>query len=389
MKKLFKTTLCLMVGFAFNAFPVFAEEMSDHKLQQELKTTEESKQHYHSVKGLSDRIKKVEEKVEGKFSPDNIFRNISIGGLLEVAAHHESMDFKNPASTDTDSGDIALATVELGIDAYITKHVSGHVLLLWEEDDTEPVDLDEGYISLNGEDVVPLYLDAGKMYVPFGSFESHFISDPFTLEIGETRESAVRIGFANEMFDINVSFFNGDINELTGDDKVETLVGSAVFTLPEGAVSDFELSLGVSYISNIADSDGLEGEVIAGSVNDYVAGMGFFISASIMERLFMEFEYLGATDSFAAGELSFDNGMLFQPRAYNLELAWAFNDALELGIKYEGSDDLGDLLPEKQYGCVINYGIFKNTSLGIEYLHGEYENDDERDLVTFQMAVEF
>ena len=31
----------------------------------------------------------------------------------------------------------------------------------------------------------------------------------------------------------------------------------------------------------------------------------------------------------------------------------------------------------------------KNNSLSFEYLHGEFENDDEGDLLTAQLAVEF
>jgi len=31
----------------------------------------------------------------------------------------------------------------------------------------------------------------------------------------------------------------------------------------------------------------------------------------------------------------------------------------------------------------------KNTSLAFKYLHGEFENDDERDLLTAQLTVEF
>jgi len=34
-------------------------------------------------------------------------------------------------------------------------------------------------------------LTAGQLYVPFGAFETGLISDPLTLEIGETRESTV------------------------------------------------------------------------------------------------------------------------------------------------------------------------------------------------------
>ncbi|MBN1907919.1 MAG: LbtU family siderophore porin [Deltaproteobacteria bacterium] len=346
MKKIFKIGLCLIAGWAFNISSVYAEDL--------LKWAE----------------------------------RINISGVVEVEAAHESMDFSDPGESDTDSSDIALATVELGIDAEINKHVSGHVVLLWEEDDTEPVDIDEGYITISGEDVVPLYLSAGKMYVPFGSFGSHFISDPITLEIGETRESAIRAGFANDMFDISLSLFNGDIDEINDDDKISTFVGSAVFTLPEGALPDLALSFGLSYISNMADTDGISGE-ISGPLTDSVGGLGIFLSASYMETFFIEAEYISATDRFAVGELGFDNGISYKPKAYNLEFAWAPNDALELAVRYEGSDDLGTLMPEKQFGIAASYNLCKNTSIGLEFMSGEYENGDERDLITTQLVIEF
>ena len=263
------------------------------------------------------------------------------------------------------------------------------MLLLWEEDDTEPVDIDEAYITLDGEDVLPLYLTAGKMYVPFGNFESHFISDPLTLELGETRESAVRIGFANDWTDVSLSAFNGDIDETDDDDHIKGFVGNATFNVPENALPGIGFAMGVSYISNIADTDGLEGEMVNGSVKDNVAGFGAFLSASLSDRFFFEAEYMGALDEFEAGELSFDGGRKYQPQTWNVELAMAFSEALTGAVKCEGGDDLGDFLPEIQYGAAVSYGLFDNTSLSFEYLYGEYENDDERDLVTTQLAIEF
>ena len=94
-------------------------------------------------------------------------------------------------------------------------------------------------------------------------------------------------------------------------------------------------------------------------------------------------------DEFEAGELSFDGGKEFQPETWNLELAYTATDRLEVAVKYEGGDDLSDFLPEDQYGVAVTYGLFENTSLALEYLHGEFKNDDERDLVTTQLAVEF
>jgi hypothetical protein len=395
------------------------EEMSNHELMQELKLLKEKirileekllKQEKQEIKkepeqegdkfhggaegqlGLPERIRRVEEKLEQK--QERVLAKwadkITLSGLIEAEGYYEDYDYDTPAEKDEDSSDITLATVELGIDVDIIKHVKGHLLFLWEEDDTEPVDVDEGYITLDGEDVVPLYLNVGKLYVPFGNFESHFISDPLTLELGETRESALTVGYVNECMDLSVSAFNGDIDETGEDNHIETYVAAASFSVPEEVISNFGITGGVSYISNIADSDSLQDEIDSDTgIRDYVDGFNAFLSVSFMDKFFLECEYLGALDEFKANELSFDGGKKFQPETWNFEFAYAATDRLEVAVKYEGGDDLADFLPEDQYGAAVTYGLFENTSLALEYLHGKFENDDERDLVTTQLAVEF
>lgn len=426
MKKgLIGAFLIFIIALLMIPSPCMCEEMSNQELMQELKALKEKisiledkldNQEKKEIKiqseqegdkfhgggegqlGLPERIRRIEEKMAQK--QEGVLAKwadkITLSGVIEVEAGYEDYDYDGPAEDDEDSSDLTLATVELGVDVDIIKHVKGHVLFLWEEDDTEPVDVDEGFITLDGEDVVPLYLNVGKLYVPFGNFESHFISDPLTLELGETRESALTVGYKNEWMDVSVSAFNGDIDETGEDNHIETYVAAASFSVPEEVSSNFGIRAGVSYISNIADSDSLQDEdddgnkIIAGSeVKDYVEGVSAFLSISYMDKFFFEFEYLGALDEFEAGELLFDNGKEFQPETWNFELAYAATDRLELAVKYEGGDDLGDFLPEDQYGAAVTYGLFENTSIALEYLHGEFENDDERDLVTTQLAVEF
>ena len=395
-----------------------SEEMSNHELMQELKVLKEqirileeklenrvkmsaqeiSKETPAGLEGqgLPERVRRIEEKMEQK--QEGVLAKwadkITLSGVIEAEAGYEDYDYDNPGpgEEDYDSSDISLATVELGVDVDIIKHVKGHVLFLWEEEDTgdESVGVDEGFITLDGEDEVPLYLNVGKLYVPFGNFESHFISDPLTLELGETRESALTVGCVNEWMDFSVSAFNGDIDETGEDNHIESYVASASFSVPEELISNFGIAGGVSYISNIGDSDSLQDEIDSeAGIRDYVNGFNVFLSVSYMDKLFLECEYLGALDEFEAGELSFDGGNKFQPKTWNFELAYAATDRLEVVVKYEGGDDLGDFLPEDQYGAVVTYGLFENTSLALEYLHGEFENDDERDLVTTQLAVEF
>jgi len=398
------------MGSLLFSFQAFAEEMTNHELMQELKATqkrlellenllknrvekprvkgEQHKQSSVGVKSLDDRVRRLEKQSEENPLLGTWAEKITLSGLIEVEGSYEDVDYDDPGISDEDSSDIALATVELGIDAGITKHVGGHILFLWEEGESS-VNLDEGFIILDGEDVVPLYMNIGQLYVPFGNFESHFISNPLTLEIGETSEGALKAGYTNEWVDACVSVFNGDVEE-TGDSDshIEDFVASVNIT--PTISEDLSLSFGASYISNIAESDGLEGET-SGTIVEDVAGVGIFASIAFHERFFLELEYVSAIDNFHAGDLSFDNGSRdLEPETWNIEFAFLPTEDLELAVRYEGGNDLGDdFLPDTRYGGVVSYSLFDATTLAAEYLHSSYDNDDEADTVTVQLGVEF
>lgn len=178
-----KTTYAFILAFVFMVMTsgsALAESMSNYELMQELKKTQKRLQELEeklesrmskksepqaepedprSVQGLADRVRKVEKKLRDTPLLGEWSKRITISGLLEAEASYEDKDFEAANKDDEDSSDLTLATLELGVDADIAKHVSEHALLLWEEDDTEPVDLDEGYITLDGEDVLPMYLN--------------------------------------------------------------------------------------------------------------------------------------------------------------------------------------------------------------------------------------
>ncbi len=366
MNKITRAAFFVLIIGMLPALPAFAEQMSNHE--------------------LTERITALEAKLaQGGGASGGWTDRITLSGALEVEAGYEKINYSDPRLEDEDATDFALATAELGIEADIADHVSGNVLFLYEDD--EDVVVDEAVITFSGEDTLPLYLNMGKLYVPFGNFKSHFISDPLTLEIGEARETAVTGGYADDMFDISATLFNGDVDEVDNDNHIESHVLSAVFTLPAERLQDVGLTVGASYISNIAEADGLEGES-AGAVKDYVGGVGFFASVAFQERFFFEMEYVGAVEEFEAGELNFDGGKAVAPATWNIEFAFAPSEKVGLAARYEGSDE-ADFLPERQYGVCITYSLFESTSLGVEYLHGEFENDDETDIVTAQLAIAF
>jgi hypothetical protein len=280
--------------------------------------------------------------------------------LVEVEASYEAYNFHDPSVRDADISHLILATVAVGFDVDIAKHVKGSLYFLYEEDVTEPFDIDEGIITIDGEDIVPLAVHLGKMYVPFGRFKTHFIRDPLTLELGETNESAVIGFFKNNWLVLSIGAFNGDVDE-TGEESsnhINDYLASAVFTLPEKALLDFDLTAGISGVSNIADSDALQEEATA-TVKNHISGFNTFIIASLMDKYFFNAEYLGAIDNFEAGELSFDGGKSYRPEVWTIEFGYGLTDRLNLAVCYEGSNDCGNFLPKKQFGGVVSYCLFK------------------------------
>lgn len=353
---------------------------------------------------LLERISRLEEKLavqdnQGSGFLDAWTDKITLSGVIEVEACYESIDYDDSAESDEDNSDITLATVELGVDVDLVKHVSGHILLLWEEDDTEPMDVDEAFITLDGEDVLPLYLMAGKMYVPFGDFTSNMISDPLTLEVGETRESAVLVGFDINGLYGTIYAFNGDVEEADDDDNhVDNFGASLGYALEKDTMT---LDVGVSYINNLIDSDGMGdsyddavaeadelGNVL--ELDDYVGGFGAHIVVEL-GSLNLIAEYVGAIDDI---DYQLDGVSVKEDaiRSWNLEAGYAFElfgKETIVAAAYQGTDNAGDFLPESRFMACIGAGILDYTSLALEFAHDEYETDDEADIVTAQLAIEF
>ena len=346
------------------------------------------------INKLSTRVEALAEKLAERNGPLGWIEDISVGGLLETEAAYARYEPADNRQPDEKSSDIVLSTIEIGLDTRINEHVSGHVLFLWEEDDTETVAVDEGFISLSGGWKLRAYLEAGKIYVPFGQCDSYFISDPLTLELGETRESALLAGWQAGGFDLAAGAFNGEVDEINADDHIDSYFASASYTLPETVSRGATVQMGVSYINNIAESDMLEAENdvnkdgSADGIEDAAAGISGYIAADFKKRLFFLAEYTGATDELAAGEMAFASHSV-KPRAWNTELAYVFANDFGLGLRYEGTEDGGTLLPETRYGAIAFCQPFAGGYLGVECLQEEFGNRDQNIAVTAQLAYEF
>jgi hypothetical protein len=295
--------------------------------------------------------------------------------------------------------------MELTVEADVHEWVNGAITLLYEDatfgDDTS-VDLDGGTVTIGNLEKFPLYLTAGKIYVPFGALLTHFpddplIDQPLTLLLGETNEKAALVGLEHRGFSISGYAFNGDMDETEGENHVKSygFDGHYEFAHERG----LELLVGAAYTSNLADADSVTDELQGAGVNtlrDHVGGFNAYMHVGY-GKMFFDAEYMTATEDFQPNELATGSGKGAQPAVWNFEAGynWDWGRNLEIAFKYAGSDESENLgFPEDRYGLCLNQEIFESVIASLAFLHDKFgENDrdgrDDRNVVFGQIAVEF
>lgn len=226
-------------------------------------------------------------------------------------------------------------------------------------------------------------LAGGKMYLPFGKFNSHFITDPLTLDLGEANDSAVNLGWGvADRITVKTTIFAGGTDTVGDNDAIDSFAASVETTPIHG------LTLGASYISDLAES-GIGLVTDASLYTASVPGVAVFLTAAY-GPFTLEGEYVTALKSFNAALVTAGADLTGnKPSAWNVELALAPNDRWEIAAKMEGAKDFQDDL--FRYGGVISYGLFQNTVVALEYLVADEGNGNENrtHIGTAQLAFEF
>jgi hypothetical protein len=299
----------------------------------------------------------------------------TLSGLLEVEAglvHIEGGE---------EEDDLRLSTVQLGLDAEFTPWLRGHVIGLWEEDATEPMVVDEAVLSLTSPWSVGGHspaLHLGRQYLPFGRFDSAMISDPLTLELGETHTTAVLLTLDGAVWNAALGTFTGAVD--AGDNGLDSWVLAIEATPREG------ITLGASWISDLAESD-------AGLVaderlyRDDVPGWSAFLALQHGD-VALTAEYLAAVKRFKTEQVEAGEDLTGRrPQAWNLELAWQATEQLQVAGRYEEALDYqADV---RRYGATLSYGLCDFALLAFEYLHANASGTAAEHTFTTQLAVEF
>lgn len=324
---------------------------------------------------------------------ERIGKSLEFGGLLEVEAGVSRSSLFGGGSETV--SDVALATAQLGWHAAIGERFAGNLVILWEEDGTEPMDVDEGTIVWNakGFDVT-----AGRFYPPFGTFDTHFISDPLTLELGEVQESGIMVHAApSDSFEASLAIANGGV-ERGGADSDRLNDFCLRFDVRPKLRGGKELALGVQYHSDLADTDsdlfGEEAEDAPApfNIDNRVGGIGANAELTSGDWNFVV-EYVGAAKPFRlidTGTLEESDGG--RPETWNFEAAFTARENFELAFKYEGDRDFNGF-PKSRFGIDGSWGLAEGVSFSLEFLRAKYDERfstvSSRNSLLSQIAVEF
>lgn len=299
--------------------------------------------------------------------------NVEFTGAIEVEANYVSTDKEDSSS------DIIVPTAELGVAVQLNEWVNGTLVALYEENSNNDgeLNIDTALISIANPNA-DWYVNAGQYTLPFGTYNSNMLSDPVTLEMGETADTALEFGFNWNEFNASVYTFQGDHSE--------TINNFGVALNHKLAIETFELSTHLGFINNLAESDNI---VDGGWFTQEDKVSAWIASAQInyADFLFIA-EYLSSNKAFTDA----DNN---QPSLFNAELGYNFAIAdlpALFSVGYQGTDDADSdnwELPESRLLAALSVELFTGTTVGIEYKNEKSYTDISSDTVTAKLSYEF
>ena len=296
---------------------------------------------------------------------------IQLSGFAAGELFYHSNEF----GEDTSKSDIT-ALAELDIAAFVNDWWQAYTK--FEGNSAGTLSLDQAFVTAGNIDVLPVYGTIGRIYIPFGDFGTNMITKGLTRKIFRIRAESLAIGYANYGIMSSLFTFNGDNVKQSNQSKRLNQWGANLNfnTAQYYPDADWQMTLGASYVNNIANSGGIASKIIRSSSNTIQHRVpAYDVRALIAFRwLSLYTEYAAATKSFSSQDLIY-NGKGAQPRAWATEVAYkftAFNErpntvAITYQTAHEGLWSQG--FPKKQYGILHRTRLTDFAWLAFEYMH--------------------
>lgn len=320
-------------------------------------------------------------------------RLVLSGDLLGIGQMSNSYQGKS-------NSDIDLTGADLVAQAVITPWVSGMMELSYDNSaavestrriDNSRIYLNQGFMTIGNFSVSPFFATLGQFYAPFGRYSSIMISNPLTKYVGRTKARAFEFGFRPQ--GTNRPYAEAFIYRGAATTSSDTRInnGGVDFGF-SGKVRDIQGNIGVSYVRNIADADGMQdtgaptGQFEGFNQNsnsehlEHVVPGGDIHANFGYKQLTLMGEYVSALRQFATEDMSY-NGTGARPAAYHIETDYSFNMigmpstfGLSYGHTYQA---LGLNLPRDRYMAALQMAIRRYTLLTFEFRHDDnYSRND-------------
>ena len=243
----------------------------------------------------------------------------------------------------------------------------------------------------------PWSLTAGQQFLPFGVFDTRMFSEPLTLELGETNEIAVSLGWSSG--GLTTTLFGFGRN-----DDLEAADGIAGYGAAVSYTSEREetgLALNLALTSNFSYSANVQGVLADTTANegpaDRIAGLSAHAALRYGAATLIA-EYVGALESYAFREMEFA-GRGAQPASWLLEAAWDF-DVLGMdstaALGYQATREALALeLPARRLLAVVSVQLREPFTLALEwgrdrdYAAGKGGSGESSTFVTAQLSWAF
>ena len=243
----------------------------------------------------------------------------------------------------------------------------------------------------------PWSFAVGRQFLPFGVFDTRMISDPLTLEVGETNEIAWNLGWRSGALQATVFGFNGD----EGLDSAGGLAGYGGAVSFSSQREESAMALNLALTSNFGYADNMLSVLADAALGGQAAGGVAGLSAYGSWRygaVTMIGEYAGALESYAAGEMQFA-GRGARPASWMLEAAFDFvaggMDAT-VAAGYQATREAVALeLPARRLLAVASVSLSEPVKLGVEwardsaYAEGKGGSGETTTTVTVQFSYAF
>lgn len=326
--------------------------------------------------------------------------------LLELSGNVEALGQNINGFNNNNHSDLNLSNAELDMQARISTWVTGFMSFVYSSGssgggrrvDNSNVYLDNGFITIGNFDKSHFYGTVGQLYVPFGSFSTNDISNPFNKSLFRTKGRPIVLGYnsaASTGLDASIYGYRGDAR--TGSDQMPDNVNDQTSVLNQyGAdvvyhflLGGANIGFGASVINNVSDAGGMQyTDGNGGNVNmDDFSGFGESSETQVLKHgvpgadfrmdisydpIVLLAEYTTATQDFNQVDLSY-NGHGAKPSAGHYEADYKFNifsRPSTFALSFDQSKEaLGLNVPARGYTAAVSTSIFKNTLLTFEAHH--------------------